>query len=272
MKFFDLSKRIGDIDRGFLKEQIKYTDHKIGGDQLGMSLIVSENKSKLSIIIDGLKYIFGIRRVDSKDFKDKVGLSKEKVILSTHSGTHLDAPYHFGPKTEGKKALTIDKVPLEWCYGDGIMLDLTELKEKNQKKITSVHIGKALEKINVTNLKGSIVLIKTIPDKGNSNKQIGMSREATKFLVEKGVKIIGIDSPGFDLPFEEMLEEYLETKNNDCLWPAHLYGREKEYCHIENLNLTNFNLNKNFKISCFPIKVKEASAAWTRVVAICEDN
>lgn len=267
MRFYDLSRRIGDIDKGFLKETIKYTNHKVGGDQLGMSLIVSKDKSILKTIIDLFKYILRIRRVDSSDFKDSIGLAKESVKLNTHSGTHLDAPYHFGTESEGKRAKTIDEVPMEWCYGKGVMLDLSHTIKDGDKNIPKEYIEDALREINVSDLNKVIVLIKT-RHKNMKRKDVGMSREATKYLVENGVKIIGIDTPGFDSPFEDMLEEYLETKNNDYLWPAHLYGREKEYCHIENLYLDDFYLKKDFNISCFPIKVKKSSAAWVRVVAM----
>ncbi|MGE5541414.1 MAG: cyclase family protein, partial [Bacillota bacterium] len=52
-------------------------------------------------------------------FPDQMGLAAEEVHAITHSGTHFDAPWHFGPTSEGKPAKTIDEVPLDWCYGDG---------------------------------------------------------------------------------------------------------------------------------------------------------
>ena len=52
----------------------------------------------------------------------------EKVTLSTHNGTHLDAPFHFHSTMdkalgEKKRAWTIDEVPLEWCFQPGVKLD-----------------------------------------------------------------------------------------------------------------------------------------------------
>ena len=84
-----------------------------------------------------------------------------------------------------------------------------------------------------------------------------MSREATKFLVESGVKIIGIDCYSLDRPFMAMVKQYYRTNDKKCLWPAHFYGREKEYCHIERLtNLDKIPMNYGFKFCCFPIKIK----------------
>ena len=53
----------------------------------------------------------------------------ETVTLSTHNGTHLDAPWHFHPTQDaldgngGKPAMTIDEVPLDWCFRPGVKFD-----------------------------------------------------------------------------------------------------------------------------------------------------
>lgn len=268
MKIYDLSRTIGEVSKGPLAEKIHYTNHKKGGDLLGLSLIFSPGKKKQNILFDLLKYILGIRKVNHKDFPDRIGLSKETVKLSTHSGTHMDSPYHFGVEIEGQKALTIDKMPLDWFYGEGIMLDFSEFSKLGRRMITKDDVVNELKRIDVQLQAGYIVLIKTSTQK--NSKHVGMSREATEYCIENGVKVMGIDSVGFDCPFEDMLEEYVKSKNRDKLWPAHLYGREKQYCHMENLYLEEFHIQKNFKVYCFPVKVLNASAGWVRAVAIIE--
>ena len=48
----------------------------------------------------------------------------ETITLTTHNGTHLDAPWHFHPTMNGgERAITIDEVPLEWCFQPGVKLD-----------------------------------------------------------------------------------------------------------------------------------------------------
>jgi kynurenine formamidase len=63
-----------------------------------------------------------------------------------------------------------------------------------------------------------------------------------------------------------MLKEFLEKKSP--LYPAHFYGRKREFIHIERLA----NLGKlpdfGFKVICFPVKIKDTGAAWARAVAI----
>ena len=55
-------------------------------------------------------------------------LSLEIVNSSVHMGSHVDAPFHYGSTCEGKPAKQIMDIPLEWCYGPGVVLDFTHLK------------------------------------------------------------------------------------------------------------------------------------------------
>ncbi len=63
----------------------------------------------------------------------------------------------------------------------------------------------------------------------------GLSGKATRYLVERGVKVIGIDAWGLDRPIPTMLEEYRRTGDRSLLWPAHHFGREQEYLQLEKL-------------------------------------
>jgi kynurenine formamidase len=208
------------------------------------------------------------------DFPNSEFLSNEFVDASVHSGTHLDAPWHFGSQCEGMPSKTIDQIPLEWCYGNGVVLDCTEKKQDGV--ILRYDIEQALIKINYSLQEGDIVLIHTGADRqwGTSEyftNYTGMSYEATKFIIEQGIKLIGIDSYGFDPPFAQMIRNHRENKDAQCLWPAHFYGREKEYLHLERLTgLGSIPKPYGFKFACFPIKITGAGAAWVRAVAIFE--
>ena len=198
-------------------------------------------------------------------------ITQDKVTLSTHMGTHIDSPYHFGPLCEGKPAKTIDQLPLDLFYGDGICLDLRHIKPG--KAITAKDIKEALAKINYQLKEKDIVLIWTgTAEKWGSKEYFtqacGMSEEATAYLVNNGVKLIGIDAYSFDLPFPIMLNRFMETKEENLLWPAHFYGRKKEYVHIERLKNLGALPSTGFKLCCFPIPIKGADASWSRVVAI----
>ena len=221
----------------------------------------------------GMRETFG---VDSKDliYSNGLGWAFEEVTMITHCGTHLDAPWHYHPISEGKIAKTIDEIPLDWCYSDGVVLDLRH--KKSGELITIDDLKEALKKINYEIKPYDIVMIETGCDKNLGRpeyfEQPGMGRDSTLFLVEEGVKIIGIDAYGFDRAFKDMADDYKRTKDGYVIWPAHFAGITKEYCHIEKLaNLDKIPKPYGFKVAVFPIKIVKASAAWVRAVAIIEE-
>lgn len=63
-----------------------------------------------------------------EDLPEQYGWATEKITLTTHSGTHLDAPYHYYPTTDGKPARTIDQLPLDWFMGDGVVFNFSHMK------------------------------------------------------------------------------------------------------------------------------------------------
>lgn len=251
MKIIDLSKPIkyNKSDPWFMKVRIKHKPHA---------------KAKWLIRILGLPF-----KLFPKGF---VGWADDTIQkMGVHSTTHLDAPWHYSPTTNGKKSKTIDEVPLEWCFGDGIVIDM---KHKQDFDPITTNDITAFLKANELDLKaGMIVLIKTGRDKFNGTKDFhkigtGMSAEATEWLIDHGIKVMGIDSWGWDLPLPHMMAKAKQTSNSDFFWEAHLVGQRKEYCHMEQLvNLDQLPYT-GFKIAVFPLRIVGASAAPARVVAI----
>ncbi len=214
------------------------------------------------------------RGISPEDLPDRMYCAVENVVTTTHSKTHLDAPWHYGPFSEGKPAKTVDQVPLEWCYNDGVVLDFSS--KRRGEIISRADIEGALEKIGYALKPFDIVLIRTdasrhIGKEGYENLHAGMSREATLYLIDCGIKVMGIDAWGWDRPFDVMMKEYNEG-NKDGFWAAHFAGREREFCHMENLvNLDLLPRPYGFKVCAFPIKISRASAAWVRAVAIIDE-
>ncbi|NVM01548.1 MAG: cyclase family protein [Candidatus Helarchaeota archaeon] len=206
-------------------------------------------------------------------FPESKALAHEEITLITHCGTHLDAPFHFGDLSEGKPAKTIEQIPLDWCYGDGVVLDFSWKKDRTE--ITLDDVKKELERIEYKLKKGDIVFIRTGRDKLYRKSRYfsahpAITREALEWILKFGIKIVGTDAYGFDLPFDLMFNKYKETKDNSHLWPNHFTGRDIEYLHIEKLA----NLEKlppfGFKVAAFPIPIKGATAGWVRVVAFLD--
>lgn len=246
-------------------------DHRRGADLLGRALGAT-SKWWFGTQREWLKQLLG-RGVDHRNFPDEKGLSLMIYRLTTHTGTHMDAPFHYGDvDAKGRMARTIDEVPLDWCYGDGVLLDVAGDAECGP--VSKAEVTTCLERIGHTLKPMEIVLIRTNGDEHVGSTDYftrfrGVSREALAFILDHGVKVVGVDSFGFDPPFGRMLTAYQTTRDPDELWPAHLYGRKREYCQLERLtNLHAIPTAVGFKVACFPVKLNGADASWCRVVAI----
>ncbi|MXV61333.1 cyclase family protein [Natronorubrum sp. JWXQ-INN-674] len=212
--------------------------------------------------------------VEANDFPDGMGLAWEDLEVIPHAGTHIDAPWHYGPTVDGDPAKTIDEIPLEWCRGNAVVLDFRWMEPGEEISVTDLE--DALDDLNHDLAPGEIVLIQTGADELWGSPEYltefpGMSADGTKFLVEQGVKVIGTDAYGFDKPFTTMGERYVESEDEDELWPAHFAGREVEYCQIEKMaNLDALPRKTAIPIVAFPITIEGGSAGWVRPVAFIE--
>lgn len=209
------------------------------------------------------------------DLPDGNGWANDNVTMNAHSGTHVDAPWHYYPTCGDQPARTIDQMPLEMFYGDGVVLDFRHKEQGGL--IDAAEVEAALNRIGYTLKPGDIVLIQTGADKVWGQPEYfgagaGMTAEATRWLIERGVRTMGIDAWGWDQPFWAMKARFEATGNPDVIWEAHRVGRDLEYCHIEKLaNLDTLPRPHGFRVACFPVKLAGGSAGWTRVVAIFDD-
>ncbi|MFC1824608.1 cyclase family protein [Thermodesulfobacteriota bacterium] len=206
-----------------------------------------------------------------------LGWAFEVLTLATHSGTHLDAPYHYHPTmNKGERAITIDEIPLEWCFNDGVLLDFR--KKQDGERITVEDLEKELGRIEYSIKPLDIVLIWTGAEEawGTENylrKGAGMDRRSTLYLTEQGVKVVGIDAWSWDRPLPFLAEEFHKTGDPSVIWEAHFAGIETGYCHMEKMaNFSSIGRSHGFSVCCFPIKIKGASAGWVRPVAIVDEN
>ncbi|WP_137289363.1 cyclase family protein [Natronorubrum halophilum] len=212
--------------------------------------------------------------IDASDFPEGMGLAWEDLEVIPHAGTHLDAPWHYGPEVDGEPAKTIEEIPLEWCRGNAVVLDFRWMAPGAE--ISVADLEAALDELGHNLSPGEIVLIQTGADElwGTPDYLTqfpGMGGEGTKYLVERGVNVIGTDAYGFDKPFTAMGERYVESGDEAELWPAHVAGREVEYCQIEKMaNLDALPRKTDIPIVAFPIKIENGSAGWVRPVAFIE--
>jgi kynurenine formamidase len=218
-----------------------------------------------------LSFFPGLRQ---EDLPDGEGWAIEHVNLTTHNGTHLDAPWHYASTmNHGERAITIDEVPLEWCYKPGVKLDFRHFADGYVATPTDVETE--LKRIGHTLSPLDIVLVNTSAAAAFGQKDYvargcGMGRDATLYLLERGVRITGTDGWSWDAPFTYTKEKYLKTRDASLIWEGHKAGREIGYCHLEKLHNLEALPSNGFTVSCFPVKIRGASAGWTRAVAILD--
>ncbi len=196
----------------------------------------------------------------------------ERVELITHNGTHLDAPWHFhSTMNQGERAITIDEVPLDWCMQPGVKLDFRHFP--NGYVATAADVAMELERIHHELRPLDIVVVNTRAGARYGHEDYvgsgcGMGREATLYLLERGVRLTGTDGWSWDAPFGATAAAYAESGDATRIWEGHKAGREIGYCHLEKLHNLESLPPDGFTIACFPVKIRAASAGWTRAVAI----
>lgn len=213
--------------------------------------------------------------LQKEDLPDGEAWAIEKVELITHNGTHLDAPYHFhSTMNQGQRAITIDEVPLEWCFQRGVKLDFRHFEDGYV--VTAEDVEKELARIKHQLQPLDIVIVNTRAGSCYGHDDYvasgcGMGLEATLYLLERGVKLTGTDAWSWDAPFVHTAKKYTETQDASLIWEGHKAGIEMEYCHLEKLHNLEVLPATGFTVSCFPVKIRGASAGWTRAVAILDD-
>ncbi|MBO6555314.1 MAG: cyclase family protein [Pseudomonadales bacterium] len=255
-KFIDLSIYLETeviSDPPGMQPEITYIDHEVG--------------------VKGM--IASFPGLTAEELPDSEGWAVETVKLSTHNGTHLDAPYHFASTMNGgERAITIDEVPLEWCFNDGVKLDFRD--KPNGYVVSAEDVDAELARIEYELKPLDIVVVNTAAgQRYGQNDYVsygcGMGHDATMYLLERGVRVTGIDGWSWDAPFEYTRGRYEETGDAGLIWEGHKAGREIGYCHIEKMHNLEALPPHGFMISCFPHKIRAASAGWTRAVAIIEE-
>jgi kynurenine formamidase len=175
---------------------------------------------------------------------------------------------------EKKRAIAIDEVPLEWCFQPGVKLDFRHLP--NGHVVTAKEVEAELQRIQHTLSPLEIVVVNTAAGKRYGQADYvatgcGMGYEATMYLLERGVRLTGTDAWSWDAPFVHTAQKYADTGNAALIWEGHKAGRDIGYCHLEKLHNLEALPPTGFYISCFPHKIRGASAGWTRAVAIFDE-
>jgi kynurenine formamidase len=186
---------------------------------------------------------------------DVQGFAAEVIYLATHTGTHVDAPYHFA-----SDGLHIDEVGLDRLVGEAVLIDLGE--KPPLSIISAAELKAHLDKVSIR--AGHIVIIKTGWAKMAGRVEYltmnpGLSSDAAEYLAELGVASVGLDTPNLD---QAQAKDY----------PAHKILLSRGVPIIENLtNLERIGASK-FMFIGVPLKIRGASGSPIRAIAITEGN
>jgi kynurenine formamidase len=253
MRFIDLSTAIApspDSVPSFLRTEITYSDHATGAAQAQAVLGVSPNL-----------------------FRNNEGWAMETFTqFGTHNSTHIDAPWHYNSQIQGQRAQTVDELPLEWFFSNGVVLDMSA--KKDGEAMTVEDAQRELARIGYTLKPLDIVLVKTGSDAFYYESDYifhgcGVTAEATRWLYEAGIRVMGIDAWGWDMPLNLQAQQAIQAGQPGSFWSAHQV--DLPYAQIERLmNLSDLP-PFGFQVSCFPLKIKGGSAGPSRVVAMVQD-
>lgn len=263
MRLIDLSMTLDDqvvTDPPFMRPSIKYETH-------------AETMGELGHFFPG---------VTAEQMPGGAGFAAvETLTLTTHNGTHLDAPWHYHPTMDaadgkgGERAMTIDEVPLDWCLRPGVKLDFRAFDDGYVA--TAADVEAELARIGHDLRPLDIVLVNTRAGAALGRPDYigagcGMGYEATMYLTRRGVRVTGIDAWSWDAPFAHTAARVKATGDTSLIWEGHKAGREIGYCHMEKLTNLEALPPHGFTVSCFPFKLRGGSAGWTRAVAILPDD
>jgi kynurenine formamidase len=233
--------------------KIEYVDH-------------SETVDSVCSFFPGLK---------PSDLPEGQGYAIERIALTTHNGTHMDAPWHYHPTMDdGARAIGIDEVPLEWCMQPGVKLDFRHMLDGHV--VTAVEVEAELKRIGHILKPLEIILVNTSAGKAYGqpdyvDRGCGMGRDATLYLADRGVRMVGTDGWSWDAPFVYTAKRYKESGDAKLILEGHKAGRHRGYCQLEKLHNLEVLPPDGFMVVCFPVKIRAASGGWTRAVAVIDE-
>jgi kynurenine formamidase len=183
------------------------------------------------------------------DIKDD-GYNLELLFLSSHTGTHLDAPYHFV-----KNGLKINQIPLDRLIGKAILI---KLKKTRNSPITKSDITLFEKKNGKIPNHSSIFFYtewqKNLKKDNYFTENPGLDSSSAKYLASKKINLVGIDSPSIDLGKDESFSvHHILSKNNILI--------------VENLANMNKIRPLKFNFTILPLKLKDATGSPVRAVA-----
>jgi kynurenine formamidase len=181
------------------------------------------------------------------------GYNLELLFLSTHTGTHMDAPYHFL-----EKGAKIHEISLKKLVSEAALI---QCKKNGGESITKIDIQKFEKKCGKIDGFSSVIFYtgwqRNLQKKYYFTKNPGLSVSAAKYLASKKIGLVGIDSPSIDL-------------GADSKFSVHQIFAKKEMLVVENLANLDKIKSSMFHLVVLPLKLKNATGSPVRAIAFVE--
>lgn len=209
-----------------------------------LSRIIYNGMAKIPVLPD-----VRVRRCISID--DGHPLNVTEISLACHAGTHVDAPIHIIPN--GK---SIEELPVAAFVGPGAVIPV---KKKGGEEITA----KDLEGSRVPVNRGDILMVYTGWDEKFESPDYALhpyfSVDAAEWMVQRGIKLVGIDCITVDLP--------TPLRQKGFNFPVHRALLGSGVLIAENVANLGKIVGKKTRILALPLKVKGSDAGHARIVA-----
>jgi kynurenine formamidase len=194
-----------------------------------------------------------------KLFEGGFSFQSRGLMMCDHGPTHVDAISHLDP-AEG--APSIDEMPLDTFYGPALCIDVSHVEPPAY--VTPADLERALEASGQALEAGDALLLRTgaFDRHGGTDdytsRYTGLDEAAGEWLVERGVKVFGVDSPSPDNPLSRT-------------YPIHMMCRARHITHYENLANLDQVAGRRFTFAGFPLRIRGGTGSPVRAVAIVED-
>ena len=197
-----------------------------------------------------------------------LGFTTKLLILEDHTGTHVDAPFHFyDGERRTPRGHTIDEVALETLWGDAVLIDVAS--KRPGEPVTAAMLEAAARDQRVEVRKGDIVLVRMWSgDWGEPMDAFlaarGLTRDGCEWLLERGAKCVGVDHPNLEGAVSEALG------NADCPGHVLLLHPDREVPIVENLVQLDRIGAGRFRFFALPLNIAGATGSPVRAIALVE--
>ena len=181
------------------------------------------------------------------------GYNLELLFLSTHTGTHMDAPHHFL-----EKGAKIHEISLKNLVSEAVLI---KSRKKSNESITKTDIQKFEKKHGKIDGFSSVIFStgwqRNLQKKYYFTESPGLSVSAAKYLALKKINLVGIDSPSIDV-------------GTDPKFSVHQIFAKKGMLIVENLANLDKIKSPTFHLVVLPLKLKNATGSPVRAIAFVE--